>query len=675
MRFSDQFELGKGQSELDFVDIPLDTDIPLFVDPYALSVETDPWFVECSNLVVDFFQTVIDKIRADDSASARGLLARLHEPNETHLGLSRGRPSGRGVGWLPGRRVARTFGATLAQPCYNVSAYPMEGPRVACESPARREFIKSTIAATGALALGGTGVLAENRQEKRPNILFVMTDQQRFDTIAALGNQHIYTPNLDRLVKRGVTFTQAYSNCPVCVAARYTIRTGCEPPTTGVFSNGAANVVAGQAEAMEDRCGKYLARTMAEMGYRTFGVGKFHSHPWNEDLGFQVQLHCEEQYGSADQRKGDAYASFIDKKHPEHSWIEGLMGERTEMYYVPQWSMMPARLTVESWEADRAIEQIGKPGGKPYFGFVSFLGPHPPCAPPIPFNRMYNPDKLPNPIRGDMAIDHMDEMIPWMNHAIWADDISESWARMIKARYYGEISYIDWCLGRILDAVDAGPYADNTLVCFFADHGDHLGDHQAWQKESFFEASCHIPFLVSWPGRLPANVRRDELVALSDLFGIATTAADKPELRQGVDVIGSVEGRAAKRERLFGHYGVPGTARFKIMVREGDWKYIFIANGGREQLFNVTEDPHELKQRIADRPDVASRLREAAVEALSVPNADRALENGALRAFPCAPGPRQRIYQFDASKGARGFPDRPGEVVQGGTQMNADKHG
>ena len=95
----------------------------------------------------------------------------------------------------------------------------------------------------------------------RPNILYVMTDQQRFDTIAALGNRHIYTPNLDRLVRRGVTFTNAYSTCPVFVPARYTIRTGCEPPTTRAFSNLRSGTVADQAETMEGRCGDYLPRT------------------------------------------------------------------------------------------------------------------------------------------------------------------------------------------------------------------------------------------------------------------------------------------------------------------------------------------------------------------------------------------------------------------------------
>ncbi|PYK74218.1 MAG: hypothetical protein DME39_08010 [Verrucomicrobia bacterium] len=120
----------------------------------------------------------------------------------------------------------------------------------------------------------------------RPDILFIMTDQQRFDTIAALGNSHIYTPNLDRLVRRGIAFSNAYATCPVCVAARYTIRTGCDAATTRVFSNAKADPVAGQAKEMEARCGPYLARVMSHLGYRTFGIGKFHTYPWDEDVGY-----------------------------------------------------------------------------------------------------------------------------------------------------------------------------------------------------------------------------------------------------------------------------------------------------------------------------------------------------------------------------------------------------
>src|SRR5437870_9030709 len=140
----------------------------------------------------------------------------------------------------------------------------------------------------------------------RPDILFIMTDQQRFDTIAALGNSHIYTPNFDRLVRRGIAFSNAYATCPVCVAARYTIRTGCDAATTRVFSNAKADPVAGQAKEMEARCGPYLTRVMSHLGYRTFGIGKLHTYPWDEDVGYEPLWRSEETYHPP-AREGDDY--------------------------------------------------------------------------------------------------------------------------------------------------------------------------------------------------------------------------------------------------------------------------------------------------------------------------------------------------------------------------------
>ncbi|NLE99359.1 MAG: sulfatase-like hydrolase/transferase [Anaerolineales bacterium] len=501
-----------------------------------------------------------------------------------------------------------------------------------------------------------------------PNVLYIMTDQQRWDTIAALGNPCIYTPNLDRLVRRGVSFANAYSTCPVCVPARYTVRTGCEPPTTRIFSNERSRPAPGQADTMEGRCGSYLARTLAGRGYRTFGIGKFHTQPWDEDLGYQVHLHSEELYASADQRRRDAFAGWIAREHPGFDYIEALMGERTEMYYMPQVSPLPAELTVERWAADRAVEQIGADDGRPFFGFVSFIGPHPPFAPPLPFNRMYDPDRMPNPVCGDAAVDLMDEQIGWMNYAIWADDISDARARALKARYYGEISYIDDCLGRILDAVEARDDAENTLICFFSDHGDHLGDHRAWQKESFFEAACHVPFLLSWPAQLPADERSAHLVCLTDLFGIATSAAGAPELRQGQDVLGLLAGTVAPREQLVGMYGEPGAPLFKVMVRTPDWKYIYLANGGREQLFEMQGDASDLvgeqANQATERPEVVRALRQAAIAACQQPGATAALDGGDLRGFPYRERPRVRIYQFDLSRGITGFPERPEDALR-----------
>ena len=501
---------------------------------------------------------------------------------------------------------------------------------------------------------------------RQPNILFLMTDQQRFDTIAALGNRYIYTPNMDRLVRRGLNFSNAYSTCPVCVPARYTIRTGCEPPTSRTFTNGLAEPVQGQADSIEGRCGPYLAKTMRNLGYRTFGIGKFHSGPWNEDLGYDVHLHSEELYRSPEQRAGDAYASWLHKEHPEYDHLEGLMGERTEMYYMPQMSAQPADCAVEGWAATRAVEQLAASDDRPYFGMVSFIGPHPPFAPPIPFNRMYDPDRMPAPIKGDIETDHMDRQIPLMNDVIWAESINDPHARILKARYYGEISYIDDCLGRILDAVESRDDADNTVICFFSDHGDHLGDHHAWQKESFFDASARIPFLVSWPTQLPRDQCRSELVCLTDLFSVATGAAGKTETREGFDLLSVIAGSAQPRDAVIGYHGLPGTDAFKIMVREARWKYIFFANGGREQLFDLENDPHELCNHAPAQQDIAARLRQKAICACRHPGAQDALDGDDLKSLPLTNWEWQgeRIYQFDGSKGISGFPGNPGDILK-----------
>jgi len=490
----------------------------------------------------------------------------------------------------------------------------------------------------------------------RPDILYIMCDQLRYDCIAAMGNPIVKTPNLDRLAARGAVFDNAYSTCPVCVAARYTIMTGREPYRTGCFSNEFPRPLDGMPEDMQERCGPYLASTMGKAGYRTFGVGKFHTVPIFQDIGFDVFMPTEEVWYPGEREK-DSYARFIMDEHPEFAHIEQLHGERTDMYYMPQVSPFPAELTVEGYAARRAAELIAEneDDTRPYFGFVSFIGPHPPLAPPVPYNRMYNPDNMPNPIRGDLECDHMDEQIPWMNHLIWADGLNDFSAREARARYYGEISYIDSCIGLLLDAVEARGNAGNTLICFFTDHGEMFGDHHAWQKECYFEASCHIPFFVSWPEVIPANSRNNEIAALTDLFGLATSAAGAVELRDGVNILDVATGSGAGRDFLAATHMRPGQ-HFKIMVRHGDYKYIFMANGGREQLFNLKEDTNELKNLAGEQPDKVFQYRSYAEQYCARDGLRGALdENGKLKRLAFVPRKLERIHQFDESGGITDF--------------------
>jgi choline-sulfatase len=481
----------------------------------------------------------------------------------------------------------------------------------------------------------------------RPNILFVMTDQQRFDTIAALGHAPAHTPNLDRLVRRGVACTNAYSSCPVCVPARYSLMTGCEPSQTGWLSNWAP------AGGVRERCGPYLAESIVAQGYRTWGLGKFHTEPRHEPLGFQTHEYSEELWPTEQDFLGDDYVRWLRARAPDFAHLEQVHGERTDMYYVPQLRPVPAALTSEAWLAGRAVEEIARSDPRPYFGFVSFVTPHPPIAPPIPFNRQFNPDDMPDPLPGAPDIDGADDYLAWMNHLVWAEAISPPQARQLRARYAGSIAFIDQCIGRILDAVESRPDAANTLICFFSDHGDHLGDHRAWQKESFFEASCRVPLLVSWPNRLPAETRFAHLTALTDLFGLATSAGGSPDLRDGHDLLGALHGTTPPRAALFGMYGTPGTRHFKCMLRQAEWKYVWLANGGREFLFNLRTDPAESRCHAAAEPALVAALRAEAARTLAARDLTRpATTDGTLQSLPFAPFPRVRIKQF-----ARGITD------------------
>src|SRR5437762_11815813 len=341
------------------------------------------------------------------------------------------------------------------------------------------------------------------------------------------------------------------------------------------------------------------------------------------------------------------------------------MGERSEMYYLPQRSPLPAELGAEWWASDRAVEEIAKSDDEPpFFGFVSFMGPHPPLAPPIPFNRMYDPERMPDLVLGNVEEDHLDEEIPYMQYAVWADAINPALAKIVKARYYGEITYLDHCLGRIVDAIEALPNSENVLICFFSDHGDLLGDHHGWQKQNFFAAACRVPLLLSWPATLPAGTIRNELISLADLFGIATQAGGTCDVRQGIDILKMLRDECAQREYLVGMVEVPGSQDFKVMVVTNEWKYIFIANGGREQLFNLKRDPNELSNCVSSSSRIREGLNSCAVKACRVPGAMDALDGEKLRAFPFRKRKPTRIHQFDRSRGVLGFPEKPEDALK-----------
>ena len=478
-----------------------------------------------------------------------------------------------------------------------------------------------------------------------PNVLFVMTDQQRFDTVAALGHPHVHTPNLDRLVDRGVACTNAYPSAPVCIPARYGIRTGREPPSTGYWGNDKS-----PATHLEETTGAFLARAMRERGYRTFGVGKFHAHPGGIDLGYDERL------------TGDDYVADTGVDPALDVGRTGAMNMQA------QTSPLSTDDRRMRWIADRAVERIERPDDDPFFGLVSFEKPHPGWNPSPPFDELYDPDALPDPIRENRAVDHADEKMPAQNYHFWKsrrDDTDPETIRTVRSHYYGLVTQLDREIGRVLDAIEAREDAENTLICFYSDHGELLGDHHGWGKTAFFEQSARVPFLVSWPAELAGGERFDGLASLTDLFGVATRAAGDPDFRDGADLLGAIRGETSPRERLFAYHETPRkTDAFAIppnvtmMVREGSWKYVYAALGGRDLLFDLDADPRETVDRSDDAPDVTSRLRRAAVDRLRRGGAHQYLEGDDFVEYPYR---RIEMGRYNADR----YPDAVADAVDG----------
>lgn len=302
---------------------------------------------------------------------------------------------------------------------------------------------------------------------KRPNILHILTDQQRFDTLAAHGNPVIRTPNLDRLVREGVSFQRAYTPSPECVPARASMITGHYPGRTGCYSNG-------QPMPSEDEP-SFMSR-LTEAGYRTHGVGKCHFTPDPYAMrGFQSRDTQEEL---PKERMRDDYS-----RHLVEAGYERVLephGVRGEMYYVPQVNLLPEEEHPTHWVADRSLDFIRaqESSEQPWYLYTSFIHPHPPFAPPGPWHKYYRGPEMPLPnIPGNL-----DELLCYVNHSQnrvkYRDQgLDMNLIRQMRAYYFACIEFIDTQIGRILDELEATGQLDNTLIYFGADHGEYLGDY------------------------------------------------------------------------------------------------------------------------------------------------------------------------------------------------------
>jgi arylsulfatase len=439
-----------------------------------------------------------------------------------------------------------------------------------------------------------------------PNVLWLMTDEQRTDSLGYSGTPWAHTPYLDRLASAGTRFNAAYTPSPVCVSARVSLLTGLHASSTGVLNN---------HQSLPAADPRFLTWTFADHGYQTASFGKQHynctqrafdvevDHVLGDKVGyFDYRVPIDLQEAGVVRYDGGVYPWLFAGQFP------GTVEETPEMHNVE-------RALAWMQDRDRSL---------PYFLRLSFNAPHTPVVTPPPFDTLIDADAIDLPLDASEAVafvskTHRDYFFNYAGtHRLTVDQI-----RRARQCYYGHVAYVDHCFGRLLEVLDARGDLENTLIAFVSDHGTHLGDHGFFQKQSFWEASVRVPFFFTGP-----DVRAQEvetpvnagslLPTLLEMAGLPVPehvefASLRPTLQAGTPP----EAAPVFSEIDFAIWDYRPGDRY-VMVRDGRWKlslYRDPAPAGSQRegrtvdavLFDLEADPKELYN-LAGNPSHAPVL-------------------------------------------------------------------
>lgn len=448
---------------------------------------------------------------------------------------------------------------------------------------------------------------------KPPNILLLLTDQQRYDTIAALGYSHLTTPAIDRLCAEGVAFTQAHSPNPVCVPARHNILTGLPARFHG-YAHNFRHPLPHELPT--------LPRLLSDRGYATAAIGKMHFRPPRSHHGFQFMRLMEE---IPNHLEDDEYLQYLranglgDLLHTH--------GVRCLGYQQPQRGLVPEAHHGSRWVADETCRFIEANQDRPWFVWSGWIAPHPPVNVPDAFADRYRGAALP-PIRGG--------------------DDEKPEQRRFRELYYAAITHVDSCLASILQTLDRLDLTNDTLVIFASDHGEMLGDLGLFGKALPYDGSVRIPLFLRFPGRIKPGTRREDFADLNDILPTC------------LDVAGINIEEIARRHHL--PAGFPGESLLSgsprkdrstqyaenhkdagrwCMIRDARWKYIYWYAGGGEELYDMRDDPGEMQNLSAsNQPEAKAaigNLRCELIEREAVWGLPGCVENGRLRVFDGRP--------------------------------------
>ena len=444
----------------------------------------------------------------------------------------------------------------------------------------------------------------------RPDIIFILTDQQRFDTIRALGAGHMDTPNIDRLVNDGVTFTNCHVTAPSCVPCRASLFSGYYPHTTGVLANGTP-----------------WARTwvsdLAAAGYHCVNIGKMHTIPYDAPAGFHERIVVENKDRFYEHRW---FFDDWDRALAAHGLVKQ---QRSEYRQRPDYRQalgaftwdLPPHLQSDNYVAEMAKFWLHtKPIDKPLFMEIGFPGPHPPYDPTPELAAKYMARDIPLPDtdedldalppalvekrRHDVEVDH--------DSVAWSLDPTPAQLHKMRAYYCANVEMIDRQVGEILDILDEQGRLDNAIIIFASDHGDLMGDHGLSQKWACYEEVTRVPLIVCARGRFDGGRKVDALVQLFDLGPtiLEWAGVDVPETMEAISLNPALDGAEfSGRTHVFAEQG--GDVNFTgvdymTMVRSDTHKLVHYRGQDYGQLFDLTADPKE-KCNLWDVPEAAAQ--------------------------------------------------------------------
>lgn len=470
---------------------------------------------------------------------------------------------------------------------------------------------------TSLLTVAGTLVAYQQLLAQQPHIVLIISDQHRGDAINCMGNASVITPNMDALAADGTLFMNGYSSTPSSTPARSGLLTGLSPWHHGMLGYG--------------RVGSHYCYEMPQMlrdlNYYTFGIGKMHWFPQKSLHGFHGTLVDESGRVESEDFISD-YRLWFQMHAP------GLNPDSTGIGWNAHCGgvyKLPEELHPTAWTGKMACEMIrnyDRGSEQPLFLKVSFARPHSPYDPPQRLMEFYKDKDVPAPYIGEWCKEK-EYAVPREVELVAKDaafgNFGEEYAKESRRYYYANVTFIDEEIGKVIQALKEQGMYDNALICYISDHGDMLGDHYHWRKTYPYEGSVHIPYIVKWPSKchfdkgakIEAPVElRDLLPTFIDLAG-GTVLADM----DGKSLTALMKGDIGKWRKYIDleHSTCYSPDNYWCALTDGKIKYIWRFHTGEEELFDLLEDPCELKNVVKEKRYHSRllHLREAMVSHLS----------------------------------------------------------